>query len=651
MLQESDLQNFLDALKASDDPSIAPAQPASILASDDGLFSQEIWRLVCSLQIAAAAGDVPQLAPAVAQIILDDVKAVRCAHFSQPAKWIQAIAWARAQPALANPATLTAPLGREREVIVGGACRRLRARRYKITIGAYGPQIEEQSRRQIVQSAENLVGLLGGLETANQLLRVLNDAKLHHDGMWLFGETVPGIHQSKHPMIPVGWLFSLGLRFFNRQGNASKPAVAWKSLVDLATDFAAAHDCQRYNQYAGMNVHASQVHRALAESTLWREFFSLPQMPPQALRQVLDALEGILTPADEAQLGFAARPFFKELDQLINWSANDRLSLHPSAVIAQALPLLHRLTGGAKAVNVEYGDPLAASERTQDRTLLFSRGKDHVVTLPRALLAPAACELIFRQIWEKLGKRAETITKDTLEHAIVSACQGKAPKVLGNEEYHIGKNRYEIDAATRDGDKIVLIETKGKSLTAQSRSGDMFAFFSDYSDSFLRMLSQLVRHEVHLRQGLTPLTTTGEKVDDLRPVKVAVSPLSYGPVSDKMLSSSLLRSFFGAKLNPITPDSKNQKTLDKLHERVDHILKDMLIVAPQRDGAPQIVPYLIDVFWLDLGQLLYILKRAHTVWDAFSPLKHITFSSRDFWMELANVDRRGLTKGKWTQIN
>jgi hypothetical protein len=68
MLQDRDLQNFLDALEASDDPSIAPAQPARILASDDGLFSQEIWRLVCSLQIAASAGDALKLERAVRSV-------------------------------------------------------------------------------------------------------------------------------------------------------------------------------------------------------------------------------------------------------------------------------------------------------------------------------------------------------------------------------------------------------------------------------------------------------------------------------------------------------------------------------------------------------------------------------------------------------
>ena len=70
----------------------------------------------------------------------------------------------------------------------------------------------------------------------------------------------------------------------------------------------------------------------------------------------------------------------------------------------------------------------------------------------------------------------------------------------------------------------------------------MFAFFKDYSSSLLRMLSQLVRHEIHLKQGHTPLTSTEEAIGNFRPIKVAVSPLSYGPVSDKMLSSNLILS-------------------------------------------------------------------------------------------------------------
>jgi hypothetical protein len=652
VLQDSDLEAFLNAYEASATLNVAPVQPSIILQRDDGLFPSEVWRLICSLQIAAVLGEAPQSAAVAAQVILDDLSDVRCAPLLDQQVWSNAIAWALEQPALYDPTSLRVSAGRERERIVGEACLRLRRRGYHVNIGAYGPQVSEASRREIVRSIETFIGLIGGLETANQALRYLHDAKFHHDGIWLFGEVGLAMYQPKRPMLPVGWLLSLALRKLSRPGSARKPAVAWKSLVELATDFAAVHDCQRYNQFDGMNLHPSQFHRTLLNSTLWRELFTLPQMPAKALHQVFDALAAVLTRDDNAQLGFAARDLLTEILRLLERSADDRITMHPRTAVEGFLPILRRLSGGAaEAVNASYGDPLTANGRTQDNTLLFACGRDRAITLPRAFLAEAACEFVFELIWSKLGRqRAATVVGETLERAIAAACENKATTVLAHQHYRVGRRQYELDVATRDGDRIVLIETKGKMLTRQSRSGDMFAAFRDYSDSFLRMLSQLVRHEVQLRQGHIRLTAAEEKVDDLRPVKVAVSPLSYGPVSDKSLSSSLLRSLVGAKFAPIIPDEANQRMIDVFNQRLQRIFDDIPLVAPKKEGAVEIFPYLMDVFWLDVGQLLYILDRANTVWDAFRPLTHVTFSSRDFWTELAHADRAGLTANYWRQL-
>jgi len=374
-------------------------------------------------------------------------------------------------------------------------------------------------------------------------------------------------------------------------------------------------ECQRYSQFEELDLHASQFERMLANSTLWRELFTLPQVPPKALRQILDALATVLTRDDEERLGFSFHALVREIRQLVDWSADDRLRIHPRAQIEQALPVLRRLTGGAvKAVNAGYGDPMAASGRTQDSVLLFACGSDRSVIMPRAFLAAAACVYVFGLVWSKLErKRAEVIVGQALERAVAEACKGKAPTVLAHHEYFVGGRRYEFDVATRDQDRIVFIETKGKSLTQPSRSGDMFAFFQDYSDSFLVMLAQLVRHEVHLRQGQTPLTAADEAVADLRPVKIAVSPLSYGPVSDKLFSSGVLRSLVGARLVLVAPDPVKQRIIDAFNRRAESVIADMALVAPKKDGLVELLPYLIDVFWLDLGQLLYILDRANTV--------------------------------------
>lgn len=646
MLQPDDLSRYMRAFEQSASPLVAPVKPPEALGRSSGLFPDDMLRLVNSLEAAVALGDVPYEAAFAGQIIMDSLGADRCAPLSEMESWAQALAWARGQlPSTAQQGMSSA---RARGRIVGEACRRLRKRGYNVRIGAYGPILSAASRRQIVHAVEGYIALLGGRAVADQLLDVLRRTNALHDGIWLFGETNLGIYQSKEPMPPVGWLLSLSLKYLGREGVVRKPDVAWKSLIGLATDFAAAHDCQRYSQFEEMHPHPSQLELMFANSTQWRELFSFPQVPHVALSRILQAIGQALTKEDEEKLGFSFEPLRREIEVLMNRSAADGLTVHSRKSLEQLLPVLHRVMAEVPGtVNTKYDDPLVTSTRTQDSIMLFSYGKDRVITLPRSFLASAVCHFLFGMMWIKLKKRTEFIIKETTETAIASACKDKAKNVLSQEKYRVGKAEYEFDVATRDDDRIVLIETKGKSLTRNSRSGDMMAFFEDYSASILRMLGQLVRHEDNLRQGVTPLTSEGERVSDFRPLKIAVSPLSYGPVADKVFLNGSLRALLGVRLSTDSQDAAHRKTIKNINEKIEVVLADMIRLSPKRDDKVDLFGYLIDVFWLDLGQTLYMLHRGRTVWDAFRPIQFVTFSTRDAWMEIAEADRRGLAARHW----
>ena len=147
------------------------------------------------------------------------------------------------------------------------------------------------------------MSLVGGVETLSQICEVLKDQNLIHDGMWLFGDQVPGVFQTKFPTLPYGWLFSLGLKHAGRPSSARNPAIAWKTLATLAIDYAASLYCQRYGQYEDFNLHPSAFHRTLRDSLIWREVFTLPQVPAQVVTCIGPILRDELTPADQAQLG------------------------------------------------------------------------------------------------------------------------------------------------------------------------------------------------------------------------------------------------------------------------------------------------------------------------------------------------------------
>jgi len=78
---------------------------------------------------------------------------------------------------------------------------------------------------------------------------------------------------------------------------------------------------------------------------------------------------------------------------------------------------------------------------------------------------------------------------------------------------------------------------------------------------------------------------------------------------------------------------------------------EIALSAPKRDGLLDLHAYLIDVFW-------WILVRCSTCWTGpirrgmrSRLLKNITYSTRDFWTEVAFADRGDLTKDRWGPIS
>lgn len=653
MLREDDLARFRELFRAAATTGRSPADPANVLQTPKGLFPEEIWQLAQSLQTAAVLGDADRQEAIAADLIARQVRDIRCVDLDQSIEWQQAIAWALAQLGVTGANNNAIGSFTDRSEQVGQACRRLRDRGYQVSVNAYGVVVSDRSQQEISARIDGLVAHLGGAEVAMQVCRVIEDNKQIYDGMWLLGDHVPSIWSAKRPAFPIGWIFSLGLRHLGPAGKARKPEVAWKTIAQLAIDFAAAMNCQRYSQYEEMDIRPGNAWRVLRDSVLWREIFSLPQVPPQVLPSLGEAVGALLTPEEKALFDWRVDIAFDEIERLLARSINHKLTKHPRVNAARDYPNLWKIgLGEIGKVNIGYAVPTNGGARNQSAFIFFAYETDSVLTVPSPLLREAFCQAVFAQIWGKLkSSRASYVVGKIFERGLERACRGKAGRIHAGEKYGVGKQTFELDVATRDDDRIVLFETKAKSLTAKARSGDMMAFYSDYTDSYLAIVHQLVRHEDNLRQGLTPLTTPGEICHDFRPLKVAVSPLSYGPVSDKILASGLLRSFANVKLHPVSSDLAAKKMTDKFNEAVRDIYSIVPRLAPKnKDGASDLFAYFIDVFWLDLGQALYVLDRANTVVDAFTPLQFLTFTTRDFWTELALADARGLTKTRWRSL-
>ncbi|MEX0695624.1 MAG: hypothetical protein WD075_14345, partial [Rhodospirillales bacterium] len=296
-----------------------------------------------------------------------------------------------------------------------------------------------------------------------------------------------------------------------------------------------------------------------------------------------------------------------------------------------------------KDVNKYFLSPFSMDKRNHDATVLFDLNNGDTLVLPRSMALAAACEVIFGNIWKSLGtKKAADLVGDVVEKCVARACRGGPHTLVEREIYTVKNENFEIDVGVRTDKEIVLFEMKAKTLTSKARSGDMFAFIDDYTKSYLHMAVQLFRHEYNIRSGFTSLAT--DDGNTMKVVKVAVSPLSFGPASDRAFANALLRSVAFARMHAVDGDKKTTEILEDFNESVENIMNQIMAILPADAEEVNLHGAFFDLFWLDLGQLLYVLDRAGGVENALNPMRHITFSTRDFWTEVFLIDKQGLTR-------
>ena len=469
-----------------------------------------------------------------------------------------------------------------------------------------------------------------------------------HDRMWLLGNLTGGYNRATDPAVPVGWLLAIALRYIHTVSSTDNPTQVWESAVELAIDFAASMDSQRYNTYDGIFLDAPDFLPALEESLKWRELFTLPQVPPLVLPTLRDAISQIVWPRKMDELRRDVDELFRELEHLLEHLSDRALTAIPLRRVRSAFPLLWQHSGAPQGtVNTKYLDPFGTHPRDHDKFVFFQTNDQLVMVLPSALAAAAGCEAVFRLVWDRAEREAGNIVADTIEKSVVIACRQHTAQTWEKVRYRADGTELEIDGAVRDGQEIVVFEAKAKMLTSDSRTGNMMAFIDDYTKSFLALLRQLVRHDWNIKRGLTPLTVADDVAAALRVTKIAVSPLSYGPASDHFLTNALMHSIAQARLTAIDGALEHVKILNAFNKMIEQFMRDVVHVAARDGKQIDLVRYMMQVFWFDLGQLLYALQRGRSVIDGLSVLRHLSYGTRDFWTEAAIADRQGLSKRYW----
>ena len=406
MLIDSHLDEFTQLVRRVErETGLQPeTHPETVLRaaehSDGLLHPNELSRLRRSLRIAWFAGDASESSSQILDVIVRNLSAEdrRYLPLSHSDEWLSAIRWAVPRAGL-SIAESHLPRGLDRQFHVGSACRRLHDRGYPVQFGAFGPRLDDKTREAIAQRVDSLIERIGGIAALQGLCGLIGTTGKVHDGMWLLGHRPGSPDRTTEPAIPIGWLFALAMRHIHAPPSTSDPAESWKAAVELAIDFAASLDCQRYNQFDGFNLGATDFLQSLAESLVWRELFTLPQVPPVALETIRLAFSQITWPDETDDLRRDVNSLFAESGKLIGALSVDRLTRIPTEVARSAFPHLWRHARVRRGtVNADYLDPLGAYPRNHDQFVFFESDGDHVLVLPPALTAAAACVAIFTSV-------------------------------------------------------------------------------------------------------------------------------------------------------------------------------------------------------------------------------------------------------------
>lgn len=613
-------------------------EPKGALVMEDGDWRpSHVRRLAHILEIATAAGDVDEQHADIARRIADQAREGRLADLSHDSLWISAVRWALDD--LIRMPPLALPVGmRSRQREVGDACMRLRKRGYDVIVDGLGARLEESSRRELCRRINSLTRCLGGHLVLDQLFRVLSDQGQLRDGVWMLGDRMPRIDLGKTPTLPYGCLLSLGIAHLDAERSPRKPEVAWGNLTSLMIDAVAIMDVERYSSMEGLNVAPGELVAELTAAVAWHQLFTFPRYTRAAVRQLLRSMRAVLTSEERRALGYDLERAEAELEALLSSTLDERAIRVSSARVEQAYPLLWAWPYNLGAPpNAGFSEPFDTAHRDQERHLFFPTGKRHVTLLPTSVTAAHAATLLVESVWRGLkGQRASKAIGRVYEDAIATICRkdGRAD-VRCDVKYHAKPKNLQIDVLVEREQRLTVLEVKSKSLTAQATSGDLLTYLRDIKDSYLSMLLQLMRHERHMRDGHPDLPRA--KGSD-RIAKVAISPLSFGPISDASFSRNLLIALSQVRLTPIDDNVGAAEVIAGIHEMVDEIASELNALPSREQGKDvDVLSELMDYHWLDIAQLERLTSTGDELYAQLKRLRHASFSSRDFWSEISHL--------------
>ncbi len=634
------------------------------------LYSAEIFSLRDQLLLTHFVNS-ENLQPylGILEIIIDAIQATgsnsdqsiqKIVSFESRKNWIEAIKITR-DIAVISPEKINSNLQClqkrfKKQFIISEQAKILQAQGCNVKLQNGKVLIEESQIRNIVNSIESDIKLLGGISTLTILFNIIKPKYCEEQGRYHLSASFNSLIEMDFPKIPVGYLLNLCVKFPTKkiQLEVKTSSDIWNRIKQKSIALTSILDVQPYSQFSLFNHSSDTIIRFLQELALSDSLFCPPQLRSSDVSRILRGLFAWCSEDTEQKLGWTpdqAAIIVEKIFELTSGKPN--LAIFRSAQIHDLIPevskeiidaLLIVFSHNENSVNSCFLLPrdIAITENYFQFKPLIKLEQDKYLLVNPSICSPAFYEAVVselrkkvdKQINDKLGREGVEIfiQNEFLQHGIEFKCG----------EYQVSKGKcLEIDIVVETTDTLIFLEMKSKSLTRKSKDGNDLDLLVDLSKSLLESQIQLITHKLYIMQNETITLKGGYicKLNNRNIALVSISLLDFGSFQDRLFIQQFLNNMLFGEFDTSHNEIK-QKVL-ALNEKISE-LKSLITKIGQLDPERPQDPF-YNCWFLSVPQLLILLDNVNSNDNLKQELwrtRSVTTGSFDFYREYYNARQR-----------
>ena len=529
---------------------------------------------------------------------------------------------------------------------ISESIRQLRTHGYQIPIFRGHPYPAKHDTEKFMREMKLLFASMG----RNAVVFALSEIKntLNRDtGLYEMNHPMP-VHGPAPIQLPYGYLLNMSLAYLNANPiiDARASRQTWEEAKLLAAHFISTFELQIPDQIEQLNMHPFYFLRELVEIAQSITLIAPEQMKAREVLSLLRLIDDRLSVDDRSEAPKSlGKGYIGILDFIVNKTNEFPGCKFTTEEICAALckqvnnsvliDCLNNLSLDIDKINVDYpvSIPTDANSINAYQRPLVRSGNTYF------FLDANLFSVGFYAVWLRTCLKNKRVIGKLYERHLAGIFENHHVRVLSNFVYTIPESasisnadKGECDFIIDTPSEIYFIEAKAKALSARCLSGDEAELLEDVKASLLKSSTQLLKHEVYLRQLKELRSTDGKVSVSLTPgkrvVKVCLSLFNRGRMHDSLVVSRILRAVQCLCLSPVSPKFRKAQS-----EFID-LCKHNIIKAAYHSQDE----FLRSFLSTSLPQLLFLLdgtKKHEELVEELKTLLHLSSGTQNHFTDIA----------------